>query len=158
MDGPFWEDFTIGETAASSARTITEAYIVTFAGLSGDFNPVHVDAEFAAASIFGQRIAHGLLGLAVASGLRMRGAVHHPAVMAFLGINNWTFRQPIRIGDTIRVHMTISAKRATSKPDRGIVTQQIELRNQSDEIVQQGEFTLMVRRRTAAEQRDAERQ
>lgn len=147
MDTPFWEDFSIGETAESSARTITEADIVNFAGLSGDFNPVHVDAEYASASIFGQRIAHGLLGLAVASGMRMRGGVQVETVMAFLGIESWAFRQPILIGDTIRVHMTISDKRPTSKPDRGILRQQIELRNQRGEVVQQGEFVLLVKRR-----------
>lgn len=147
MDTPFWEDFAIGETAESSARTITEADIVNFAGLSGDFNPIHVDAEHASASIFGQRIAHGLLGLAVASGLRMRGGVQYETVMAFLGIESWTFRRPIVIGDTIRVHMTISDKRPTSKPDRGILRQQIELRNQRGEVVQQGEFVLLVKRR-----------
>lgn len=147
MDTPFWEDFTIGETAESSARTITEADIVNFAGLSGDFNPVHIDAEYAGASIFGQRIAHGLLGLAVASGMRMRGGVQAETVMAFLGIESWAFRRPILIGDTIRVHMTISDKRPTSKPDRGILRQQIELRNQRGEVVQQGEFVLLVKRR-----------
>lgn len=149
MDPPFWEDFAIGETAESSARTITEADIVNFAGLSGDFNPIHVDAEHASASIFGQRIAHGLLGLAVASGLHMRGGVQYETVLAFLGIERWTFQRPILIGDTIRVHMTISDKRPTSKPDRGILRQQIELRNQRGEVVQHGEFVLLVRRRAA---------
>lgn len=149
MDNLYWEDFTIGEVAESSARTITEADLVNFAGLSGDFNPIHMDAEFARASIFGQRIAHGLLGLAVASGLPMHGGAHNATVMAFLGINGWRFQQPILIGDTIQVRMTIADKRTTSKPDRGIVSQQIELRNQRGEVVQQGEFVLMIKRRIA---------
>lgn len=149
MDGLFWEDFIVGETNESNGRTITEADIVNFAGISGDFNPIHLDAAYAAQSIFGQRIAHGLLGLAVASGLPLRGALRHPTVIAFLGIERWSFRQPILIGDTIRARMTTSAKRPTSKPDRGILTQQVELRNQRDEVVQQGEFVLMVRRRAS---------
>lgn len=147
MQPLYWEDFTVGDTAESAARTITEADLVNFAGLSGDFNPIHVDAEYARSSIFGQRIAHGLLGLAVASGLPMPGGAHQATVMAFLGINSWRFERPILIGDTIHVEMTITETRATSKPDRGIVTQQIGLRNQRGELVQQGEFVLLIKRR-----------
>lgn len=151
----YWEDFVAGVAYESAARTITEADIVSFAGLSGDFNPLHTDAEFAQQSIFGQRIAHGLLGLAIASGLQMRGAVNQSTILAFLGINQWTFRAPILIGDTVRVRMTVLNTRETRKPDRGIVTQQIELRNQRGAIVQHGEFVMLVQRRPAEARNEA---
>lgn len=148
MQDAYWDDIEIGATIESVARTITEADIAGFAGLSGDYNPIHTDAEFAQTTIYGARIAHGLLGLAIASGLLTRTSALGATTIAFLGINNWTFRAPIRIGDTIRARTTISDKRATSKPDRGILTQQVEVRNQRGEIVQAGEFVVMIQRRT----------
>lgn len=149
MDQAYWDDIEIGSMIETPARTMTEADIVHFAGLSGDYNPIHTDAEFAQHTIFGERIAHGLLGLSIASGLLTRSSSFGPRVMAFMSIKNWTFGGPVRIGDTIRVRATISNKRATSQADRGIVWQQIEVVNQRDEIVQSGEFVVMIQRRSA---------
>jgi acyl dehydratase len=141
----YFDDIEIGEEYESPGRTVTEADIVLFAGVSGDYNVVHTDAELMKTSIFGERIAHGLLGLAIQSGLLTR-AMQPYATMAFAGLR-WKFKGPIRIGDTIRVRGKVTAKKETSKPDRGLVTLARTVVNQRDEIVQEGETDLMVERR-----------
>ena len=141
----WFEEIEIGEESVSPGRTVTEADIVLFAGLSGDYNILHTDAEFMKASIFGERIAHGLLGLAIQSGLFTR-ATQPYATLAFVGLR-WKFKGPIKIGDTIRVRAKVTAKKETSKADRGVVTVERTVLNQRDEVVQEGETDLMVERR-----------
>src|SRR4029453_6761613 len=101
-------------------RTVTEADIVIFAGLSGDYNILHTDAEFMKSSTFGERIAHGLLGLAIQSGLFTRAGVPYATLGA--GTLRWKFKGPIKIGDTIRVRAKVTAKKETDQADRGIVS------------------------------------
>ena len=141
-----FEDLEPGDVFRSPGRTVTEADIVIFAGLSGDYNVLHTDAEFMRTSIFGERIAHGLLGLSISSGLGTRAVPRPFATLAFLGLR-WRFKVPIKIGDTIRVRIRVAAKRETSKPDRGIVTMQRTVVNQRDEVVQEGDTEIMVERR-----------
>jgi acyl dehydratase len=148
MSGPprrYFEDIEVGEEYESPSRTVTEADIVIFAGLSGDYNILHTDAEFMKRSIFGERIAHGLLGLAIQSGLLTR-AMPPYATLAFAGMR-WKFKGPIKIGDTIRVQARVAAKKETSKADRGLVTLERRVLNQRDEVVQEGDTDLMVERR-----------
>jgi acyl dehydratase len=142
----YFEDIEVGDEYLSPGRTITEADIVAFAGLSGDYNVLHTDAEFMKTSIFGERIAHGLLGLSISSGLGTRAVPRPFATMAFLGLR-WRFKGPIKIGDTIKVRMKVTAKKETSKPDRGIVTVQRAVLNQRGDIVQEGDTELMIERR-----------
>ncbi|MBM4442365.1 MAG: MaoC family dehydratase N-terminal domain-containing protein [Candidatus Rokubacteria bacterium] len=142
-----FEDIEVGERYESPGRTITEADIVLFAGISGDYNVVHTDAELMKGSIFGERIAHGLLGLSVQSGLITRGMQPY-ATLAFLGVR-WKFKGPIRIGDTIRVRAEVTAKKETSDAGRGVVTHARTIVNQRDEVVQEGEMDLLVERRPA---------
>jgi acyl dehydratase len=125
---------------------VTEADIVIFAGLSGDYNVLHTDAEFMKTSIFGERIAHGLLGLAIQSGLLARGMRPY-ATIAFMGLR-WKFKGPIKIGDTIHARGKVIAKKETSKPDRGVVTLARQVVNQRGEVVQEGETDVMVARRS----------
>lgn len=141
----YFEDIAVGEEYASPGRTVTEADIVMFAGLSGDYNVLHTDAELMKRSSFGERIAHGLLGLTIQSGLLTRGMAPY-ALVAFAGLR-WKFKAPIKIGDTIRVRARVSAKRETSKPDRGLVVLERTVVNQRDEVVQEGETDLLVERR-----------
>ena len=148
-DRQFFEDIGIGDEYLSPGRTVTEADIVAFAGLSGDYNVLHTDAEFMRTSIFGERIAHGLLGLAISSGLGSRAMPRPFATLAFLGLR-WRFKGPIKIGDTIKVRLKITDKRETSKPDRGIVTIQRTVVNQRGETVQEGDTEIMVERRSVA--------
>jgi acyl dehydratase len=141
----FFDDIALGEEFESPGRTVTETDIVLFAGLSGDYNVLHTDAEFMKQSIFGERIAHGLLGLAIQAGLFTR-ATQPFATMAFVGMR-WKFKGPIKIGDTIRVRAKVLAKKETSKPDRGVITLDRKVLNQRGEVVQEGETDLMVERR-----------
>ena len=142
-----WEDIEVGEGYESPGRTVTEADIVLFAGLSGDYNVLHTDAEFMKESIFGERIAHGLLGLAMQSGLLTRAMTPY-ATIAFGGLR-WKFKAPIKIRDTIRVRARVLAKKAT-KSDRGLITLERTVLNQRDEVVQEGETDLIVERRAFA--------
>ncbi len=144
----YFDEIEIGEVYESPGRTVTEADIVLFAGLSGDYNIVHTDAEFMKTSIFGERIAHGLLGLSIQSGLLTR-AMQPYATLAFTGLR-WKFKGPIKIGDTIRVRGKVIAKKEGGKPDRGLVTLERTVVNQRDEVVQEGETDLMVERRRSA--------
>jgi acyl dehydratase len=138
----FFEEIAVGEEYESPGRTVTETDIVIFAGLSGDYNVLHTDAEFMKTSIFGERIAHGLLGMAIQAGLLSR-AMRPYAIVAFAGVR-WKFKGPIKIGDTIRVWARVAAKRGTSKPDRGLITLERKVLNQRDEVVQEGETDLLV--------------
>jgi acyl dehydratase len=140
----FFDEIQVGEEYESPGRTVTEADIVLFAGLSGDYNVLHTDAEFMKSSIFGERIAHGLLGLSIQSGLLTR-AMRPYATIAFLGLR-WKFRGPIKIGDTIRARAKVIGKKETSKPDQGVVTLSRQVLNQRGEVVQEGETDLMVAR------------
>ena len=101
MAGLFYEDFHAGQKIVTVGRTITESDIVTFAGLSGDYNQLHTDAEFSRQGSFGQRIAHGLLGLSITSGLALRTGFLEGTVIAFREISEWKFTKPVFIGDTI---------------------------------------------------------
>jgi acyl dehydratase len=141
----YFDDIQVGEEYESPGRTVTEADIVIFAGLSGDYNVLHTDAEFMKQSIFGERIAHGLLGLAIQSGLLTRATAPY-ATLAFVGLR-WKFKGPVKIGDTIRVRIRVTDRRETSKPDRGIVVLQRSVINQRGEVVQEGETDIMVERR-----------
>jgi acyl dehydratase len=143
----YFEDIQVGEAYESPGRTVTETDIVLFAGLSGDYNVLHTDAEFMKKSIFGERIAHGLLGLSIQAGLFTR-ATQAYATLALAGLR-WKFKGPIKIGDTIRLRATVTAKKETEEADRGLVTLQRTVLNQRDEVVQEGETELLVERRSA---------
>ena len=142
----YLEDFKVGEKAVSPGRTVTEADIVMFAGLSGDWNALHTNAEYMKNSIFGQRIAHGMLTLSIASGLGMRTRGRPPIeVMAFLGMDKVRFAAPVFIGDTIRVESeVIEARPSKSRPGAGILKFKNTVRNQRDEDVATWETALMV--------------
>jgi acyl dehydratase len=150
METKFLEDLTAGDTFTTGARTLTEADVVGFAGLSGDFNPIHTDAEFAKETPYGQRVVYGLLGISILTGLLDRTGLFSGSAIAMLGINEWKFTAPIFIGDTVHVRLTITDVRRTSKPDRGVVGRFFELINQDGAVVQQGNIDLMVRSRQFA--------
>lgn len=149
MELKYFEDLEIGEVVITPSRTITETDVMLFSGLSGDYNPLHTDAEYSKNQIFGQRIAHGLLGLAITSGLKSRGGAFEGTVLAYLKVT-CQFKAPIFFGDTLTARCTIIDKKTTSKLDRGIITRKVELINQRNEIVQESEDTVMLRRRQAS--------
>ena len=144
--GEYWfEDLAVGDHYRTGHIVITDAHIVGFAGLSGDFFDLHMDDEFARSLGFQARVAHGLLGLAMADGLKNRSSVRIMAV-ASLGWN-WNFKGPILAGDRIGVRVEIRAKRLTSKGDRGITTLGFTVTNQHGAVVQDGETALLTRLR-----------
>ncbi|MEM2954176.1 MAG: MaoC/PaaZ C-terminal domain-containing protein [Candidatus Bathyarchaeia archaeon] len=143
----FLKGFRVGEKVVSHGRTITEADIVMFAGISGDWTELHTNAEYMKNSPFGQRIAHGMLTLSVASGLALRATRMPPLeVLAFLGMDNVRFTAPVFIGDTIRVESeVIEARPSKSRPGAGILKFRNVVKNQRDEVVATYDTALMVR-------------
>lgn len=144
--GLFFEDFEIGTELVSPARTITETDVVNFAGLSGDYNALHTDEEYAKETMFGGRVAHGLLILSIASGLASRLGFLEGTVLAFLGLE-WKFRDPVRAGDTIHVQAVIAGKKAMPRLGGGIVDIDMEVRNQDGAVAQKGTWRLLMRLR-----------
>jgi acyl dehydratase len=147
----FFEDLNAGDAFLSPTRTITEADVVNFACLSADFNRLHVDAEYASGTPYGQRIAHGLLVLSVMSGLTTRMLLNQhlePSLLGLLDIQ-CRFPKPTFIGDTLRARVEIIQKTETSKGDRGVVAFGRQAINQRGEVVVEGIWKLLVRRRPA---------
>lgn len=143
-----YDQLEVGDWYDTGGTTVTDAHIVGFAGLSGDLFDVHVDDEFARAAGFQGRIAHGLLGLALADGLKTRCAVRLLG-LATLGWN-WSFRAPLMPGDRIHARLCVVSKRPTRRADRGIVTFGMRVLNQRGETIQDGETQLMMRMSHAA--------
>jgi len=145
--GLFFEDFLSGQKVTSAGRTITEHDIATFAGLSGDFNQIHTNAEFAKSTPFGQRIAHGLLGLSIASGLAVQTGILGANVIAFREVGEWKFVKPVFIGDTLHVEMEIMQTKAFPRLGGGLVTLSVYVNNQANETSMKGLWTVLVKTR-----------
>ncbi|WP_286793156.1 MaoC/PaaZ C-terminal domain-containing protein [Microbacterium sp. UBA3394] len=150
MHALFFEDINPGDAFVSTGRTITETDVVNFAGVSGDFNQIHLDAEAAKKSMYGQRVAYGMLGVSIATGLLDRLGLFRESMAAMLEIEDWKFQRPIFIGDTLHLRLVIESTRLVSRGDRGIVRRRLELINQRGEVVQCGIITVMVLCRSAA--------
>jgi acyl dehydratase len=143
--GRYFEDIEIGDEYVSPGRTVTESDIVIFAGLSGDYNVLHTDAEHMKSSIFGERIAHGLLGLSIQHGLLRRSMTRTPEDR-FVGLK-WKFKGPIKIGDTVHVRARVIAKKDVDEAGWGLVTMERAVVNQSGAVVQEGETDHLIARR-----------
>ena len=142
----YFEDYEIGEKFVTRARTITETDIVMFAAFSGDWYPLHVDVEYARKSPFGERIAHGMLVLSVMSGLM---PLYEMAIVAFYGMDKVRFTAPTKIGDTLRVQMTVTEKK--DKGDTGgVVTFENRVMNQRDEEAAVTTIKAMIAKKPAA--------
>jgi acyl dehydratase len=144
----YFEDFEVGMELITPRRTITLTDIVNFASLSGDFNAPHCDHEFCKTQPYGEPIAHGPLVWAVAGGLSYASGINDGTIVAMLGVDAWRIHLPVKHGDTIHVVQRVAGKRETSKPDKGIVEFDREIRNQRDEVVQSAKGTNMYLRRT----------
>ena len=144
----YFDDVEAGQEWDSDGRTVTQADLVNFAGLSGDFNPIHMDHEFAKTTPFGQPIAHGLLVFAISSGLSVQCPLMR--TLAFMNIREWHFRGPVFIGDTIRVRSKVLEKQARGHGRRGLITWQRQITNQQGKVVQEGITVTMVQGRAAA--------
>lgn len=142
--GIYFEGFYIGQSISTVGRTVTESDIVTFAGLSGDYNQIHTDAEFSKTSFMGQRVAHGLLVLSIVSGLAMRTGFLEGTVIAFREIINWKFLRPVYINDTIHVEMVVAECKALPRLKAGSVKVDVLVKNQSNELVMRGAWLAIV--------------
>lgn len=142
--GLYFEELGVGYAVESPSRTITEADVMLFAGLSGDFNQLHTDAEFAKETPFGERVAHGLLVLSIASGLAARLGFMEGTVMAFRGLE-WKFSAPVKFGDTIRARFEVKEKKPARRLGGGTVIFKVTVLNQRDEIVQKGTWTALIK-------------
>jgi acyl dehydratase len=142
------DDVAVGQEWLSLGRTLTEADIVNFAGLSGDFNPIHLDHHFARGTPFHRPIAHGLLVLSIASGL----ALYIPPMrtLAFVGIRDWQFKGPVFIGDTLRVRTRVQEKEMRARGRRAVITWYRHIINQEDKVVQEGVTQTIVEGRGTA--------
>lgn len=150
--GRLFDEFQVGAKFRTPGRTITEADIGAFAGLTGDYNPVHTDEVFAAATDFRGRVAHGPMGIGIAFGLASRLDLIDGTVIALLGVS-WEFRAPVRAGDTIAALIEVTDMRDTRKPDRGLLTWNITIDNQNGQVTQTGTARLLMRRTPQPEAR-----
>lgn len=142
--GLFFEEFEVGQFISSPGRTITEADVVAFAALTGDWNSIHTDAVYAASHPFGQRIAHGLLGMSIAVALALRLGFLEGTVLAFREVSDWKFSLPIFIGDTIHMQASVVETKAVPRLGGGLVALAVEILNQNDQSVQRGKWTMLV--------------
>jgi acyl dehydratase len=142
--GRFFEQFNIGDKVSTVGRTITEADIVTFAGVSGDFNRIHTDAAYAETAPFGQRIAHGLLVQSIATGLAVRTGFIEDTVLAFRELS-CKFSLPVFIGDTIHVELEVVETKAFRRLGGGNVTMKVSVINHKNEVVQRGEWVMLIK-------------
>lgn len=141
----YFEDLSVGQVLISPARTVTETDLVSFAMVSGDWNAIHTDEEFAKNTYYGKRVVHGVFGIALMTGLMDRAGWFDGSAIAMLGIDGWRFTGPVFVGDTLHCRVEITGKRLTSKGDRGILERKFSLLNQRDEVVQEGNISLMIR-------------
>lgn len=147
MRGLYWEDWEIGAEFESPGRTVTEADIVAFAGLSGDYNPLHINEEYCKQTQFGTRIAHGPLVYAIAAGLLFQLHLYDDTLIAFLGFDSLKFTKPVKAGDTIRARIKVLETRETSNPGRGVMKRQLTVLNQRGEVVQEGVQAFLLTRK-----------
>lgn len=147
MEPHWFEDFDDALAFETPARVIADADIRAWAELVGDRNPLHLDDAYAAGTVFGGRIAPGLLGTAVASGLLNQSGLTAGTLVAFLGLE-WRYRRPIRPGTAVRLRCGLLEARSSADPGRGVVRLALALLDDADEVVQDGTFTMLVKRRS----------
>jgi acyl dehydratase len=146
----FFEDLSLGMQFVSAGRTVTEADIVAFAGLSGDYNQLHVDRQFAESTVHGGRIAHGLLVLSILSGLSTRVPLMQALGETIVGLAalECRWKRATKIGDTLHVRLTVAELKPTSSGDKGVLVLNREAINQGNEVVLESVWTLLVRCRS----------
>ena len=144
--GFYLEDYEIGREYTSQGRTITEADVVNFAGVSGDFDPLHTDEEFGKANQFGKRIAHGALGFIISNGLNNQMGIAEGTTIAFIECTV-KYTAPLLIGDTVHIVVIPTEVIHSSKPGKGILKQLVKLVNQDERVIMESNQTLMVKSR-----------
>ena len=146
MRGKYFEDFDVSDVIVTARRTVTEADVAAFAGISGDFNPLHTDEEFMKTTPFGGRIAHGLLSVAIGTGLINQMGIFEGTNLALLNMDI-KFLGAVKFGDTIHLELKTLEKKETSKPEKGIITFDANIKNQRDETIVEMQWILMMKRK-----------
>ncbi|MEW6424067.1 MAG: MaoC/PaaZ C-terminal domain-containing protein [Bacillota bacterium] len=144
--GKTFDELNVGDEFFTASRTVTEAEVVNFAGLSGDFNPLHTDETFGKTTPFGTRIAHGVLIQAIATGLANQLGIFEGTTIAVLEMVS-RFTGAVKFGDTIHVVMKVKEKKESKKPDRGLVNVEVRVLNQREEPVLEGNWLIMLVRK-----------
>jgi 3-hydroxybutyryl-CoA dehydratase len=142
--GLYFEEFTVGRKIVTGKRTVSDSDIMSFASLTGDNNRIHTDSEFSRAGPFGQRVAHGLLGLSIASGLAWQTGILDGTVLAFREVHEWKFIKPVFIEDTVRAELNVIETKALPRIGGGSVLIAVELKNQKDEVCMKGNWSILV--------------
>ena len=145
MAGKYYEELTPGLVIEHSIRrTVSEYDNVLFSAITHNLAPLHLDEEYSKTTPFGTRVAHGLLGLSIASGLATRTGIMHETVMAFREVNEWKFSLPVKIGDTIHAELEVTEKKALPRLGGGSVQLAVDVKNQKGEVVMKGLWTILV--------------
>ena len=147
----YYDDFVPSQIFTSQGRTITETDLTMFSMLTGDWNPIHSDAEFAAASRFGQRLVHGAFGIGLGIGLMHSLGIFEKSAVALLGIDGWTFKEPVFVGDTLHLRLTILDKSLGGSGRTGRIGRRFELVNQHGRVAHEGRADVLVKVRDRAE-------
>lgn len=157
MTSYYLEDFSVGQTFESGGRTITETDLTFFSMLSGDWNPLHANSEYARSTRYGERVVHGVLGIAVSTGMLHELGIFHDSIIAMLGFRNWNFLAPLLVNDTIHLRLTITAVEPGKSGNSGKLGRRFQLINQAGAVVQEGESDALVlsRQGLAKKQADA---
>ncbi len=143
--GLTFDQFNVGDVFVCQSRTVTEADTVNFAGVAGDFNPLHTDEEFGKTTPFGSRIAHGVLGLAIATGQANQLGIFEGTTIALM-TQTIKYTGAVKFGDTIHLELKVAEKKESSKPDRGVVTFDATVLNQQGKSVIEGQWVLLMKR------------
>jgi acyl dehydratase len=149
----YFEEIEVGYRLITAGRTVTEADVVAFAGLSGDFTQIHTDAEFTRDSPFGQRVAHGMLIMSIASGLVAQTGLLEGTVMAFREIESWKFVKPVFFGDTVHVEVEIVETKALRRLGGGLVGINLYVKNQAQDTLMKGTWTVLFANKPEGETR-----
>jgi 3-hydroxybutyryl-CoA dehydratase len=148
--GKYFEELAVGQKIYTAGRTVTEADVTGFAGLSGDFNQIHIDAAYAAKGPFGKRVAHGLLVLSIVSGLAVQTGIMDRTVLAFREIAEWKFSRPVFFGDTVRCELEVIGTKPFPRLGGGAVDLALTVKNQKDESVMSGKWIVLIQSKPAA--------
>lgn len=151
MASYYLEDFAVDQLFESSGRTITEADLTFFSMISGDWNPIHSDVEFAKKTRYGERVVHGVLGIAVSTGMLHELGIFEKSVIAMLGFRNWNFLAPLLVGDTIHLELRITSVEPGKSGRSGKLGRLFRLINQHGIVVQEGESDVLVLTKSGAQ-------
>jgi len=143
--GLYWDDFDVGQEFHSPGRTVTETDVVNFAGLSGDFNPLHMDESFARESSFGRRMAHGALIQALMTGMIGQLGIFEGTTVALRRLDS-TFKSAVFFGDTLFASISVVEKKQL-RGGQGLIFFSTSVKNHDDHVVAAGQWTLLLKTR-----------